>query len=218
MAPRKIPPTRRHRTRREPKRQFTLFCEGRNTEPAYFSALKRALSGTLISVKPKPGVGVPMTIATEAVKFAKSKGLTKSSRRKKFSFEEKDEVWAVFDRDNHPNFDEAVKYCLDNSVGVARSNPCFELWLVLHESDYDRPDCCDDIQRVLERLRPEYDRRRGKTPDCDEMVARVESAEGRGNVLIERRGEEDNPYGNPSTTVGMLTEAIRLANELARRK
>ncbi len=218
MARRKIPPMRRHKTQREPKRRFILFCEGRNTEPAYFSALKRVWTGALISVESKPGVGVPMTIAREAVKFAKSEGLTKSSRRKKSSFERKDEVWAVFDRDTHPNFDAAVKFCLDNSVGVARSNPCFELWLILHERDCDRPDSSDAIQRTLKELRPEYDRHIGKIPDCDEMVIRVESAERRGNVLVDRRREEGNPYGNPSTTVGMLTKAIRLANELSRRK
>ena len=218
MARRKIARMRRHKTQREPKRRFILFCEGRNTEPAYFSALKRVWTGALISVESKPGVGVPMTIAREAVKFAKSEGLAKSSRRKKSSFERKDEVWAVFDRDTHPNFDAAVKFCLDNSVGVARSNPCFELWLILHERDCDRPDSSDDIQRTLKKLRPEYGRHTGKTPDCGEMVSRVESAERRGNVLVNRRREEGNPYGNPSTTVGMLTKAIRLADELSRRK
>ena len=218
MPRRKISPMRRHKTQREPKRRFTLFCEGQNTEPAYFSALKRAWAGTLIIVESKPGVGVPKTIATQAVEYARSEGLAKSSRRKKSSFERKDEVWAVFDRDNHPNFDEAVRDCLDNGVGVARSNPCFELWLILHESDYDKPDSSNNIQRALEGLRPEYDRRRGKIPDCDEMVTRVESAEGRGNVLVERREQEGKPYGNPSTTVGKLTRAIRLADELSRRK
>ena len=217
MSRRKISPIKQHKSQREPKRRFVLFCEGRNTEPAYFSALKRAWVGTLIDVESKSGVGVPMTIATEAVKFAQTQGLTNTSRRKKSSFERKDEVWAVFDRDDHPNFDEAVRVCLDNGVGVARSNPCFELWLVLHEKDHDKPDNRYDVQRTLKKLRPEYDNRRGKIPNCDELVTRVESAEGRGSVLIERREKEGNPYGNPSTTVGVLTRAIRLASELARR-
>ena len=67
-----MPPIRRQKSSRESKRHFFLFCEGKNTEPAYFSALKRTLTGALITVETKPGVGVPMTIATEAVKFAKS--------------------------------------------------------------------------------------------------------------------------------------------------
>ena len=217
MARRKIPPIRRRQSRKEPKQRFVLFCEGKNTEPAYFTALKRTLAGALITVETKPGVGVPMTIATEAVKFAKSQGMTKTSRRKKNSFEENDEVWAVFDRDEHPNFDDAVSLCQANNVGVARSNPCFELWLILHERDYNRPDHRDAVQRELKKLRPEYDNRRGKIPDCDDMVTRVELAEERGKVLVERRQEERDPYGNPSTTVGMLTSAIRIANEAARR-
>lgn len=218
MARRKIPPIQRQqKSRREPKRRFFLFCEGKNTEPAYFSALKRTLTGALITVETRPGVGVPMTIAREVVKFAQSQGLTKKSRRKKNSFEENDEVWAVFDRDEHPNFDEAVSLCKANGVGVARSNPCFELWLILHVENYDRPDHCKDVQRALKNLRPEYDDRRGKIPDCDDLVAHVESAEKRGKVLLERREKEGKPHDKPSTTVGMLTRAIRIANESARR-
>ena len=217
MARYKIPPIRRQKSRRESKRHFFLFCEGKNTEPAYFTALKRTLAGALITVETKPGVGVPMTIATEAVNFAKSQGLTKTSRRKKNSFEENDEVWAVFDRDKHPNFDDAVSLCQANSVGVARSNPCFELWLILHEKDYDRPDHRNAVQRELKNLRPEYDNHRGKIPDCDDLVTRVELAEERGEAMVKRREVERNPHGNPSTTVGMLTRAIRIANESARR-
>lgn len=217
MARRNPPSIRRRQSRREPKQRFFLFCEGKNTEPAYFSALKRTLTGALITIETKPGVGVPMTIATEAIKFAKSAGLTRNSRRKKNLFEENDEVWAVFDRDEHPNFDDAVSLCEGNNVGVARSNPCFELWLILHEKDYDRPDHRDAVQRELKKLRPEYDNRRGKIPDCDDLVTRVESAEERGKVLIERREEQGDPHGNPSTTVGMLTGAIRIANKSARR-
>ena len=217
MARYKIPPIRRQKSRRESKRHCFLFCEGKNTEPAYFSALKRTLAGALITVETKPGVGVPMTIATEAVKFAKSQGMTKTSRRKKNSFEENDEVWAVFDRDEHPNFDDAVSLCQANSVGVARSNPCFELWLILHERDYDRPNHRNAVQRALKKLRPEYDNHSRKVPDCNDMVTRVESAEERGKVLVERREEEGIPHSNPSATVGMLTRAIRIANESARR-
>ena len=214
---RRTPPIGRRRWHKEPKRRFTLFCEGKNTEPAYFSALKRTLTGALIDVVTRPGVGVPMTIAEKAVERAKSEGLTRSSRRKKNSFEEKDEVWAVFDRDEHPNFNEAVSKCLDNNVRVALSNPCFELWLILHVRDYDQPNHHHVVQKDLKNLRPEYDNQKRKIPDCDELVTRVESAETREIVLIKRREEEGDPFGNPSTTVGKLTRAIRMANESARR-
>ncbi len=73
------------------------------------------------------------------------------------------------------------------------------------------------MQAILERLRPEYDKDGLKTPDCDDLVSRVQDAERRADVLLRRRRESGNPHGNPSTTVGYLTREIREADEKARR-
>ena len=54
-------------------------------------------------------------------------------------------------------------------------------------------------------------------PDCNDLVSRVQHAERRGEVLLQRRRESGDPYGNPSTTVGYLTREIREADEHARR-
>ena len=217
MPKRRIGKIKRRRSRREPKRRFILFCEGRNTEPAYFSAIKGTWTGALISIETHPGVGVPITIAESAVQFAQAEGLLRNNRRRRNLFEKRDEVWAVFDRDEHDRFSEAVNLCQSNGVGVARSNPCFEVWLILHEANYDRPDDRHDVQRELQRLRPEYDRDGGKVPNCQELVVHVLEAESRGDVLLQRRVDERAPYGRPSTTVGALTRAIREANELAQK-
>ena len=140
MKPRRsIPKLKRKNPRLEPKRSFMLFCEGEKTEIEYFKAIGRICSSTLISVEPYGGEGVPYTIAEKAIEKAKSLGLTPKSRRKRDSYEESDQVWAIFDRDDHPHFDEAVRNCESQNVGVGRSNPCFELWLLLHEQDYDKP-------------------------------------------------------------------------------
>ena len=72
------------------------------------------------------------------------------------------------------------------------------------------------MQAALEALRPEYDAGGAKTPDCDDLVTRVEQAEQRAETQLQRREQEDNPFGNPSTTVGRLTRAIRGADKLAR--
>ena len=119
--------------------------------------------------------GVPYTIAEKAIERAKALGLTPKSRRKKESYEKRDEVWAVFDRDDHPRFDEAVVKCEEQNVGVGRSNPCFELWLILHEQDYDKPNGRHAMQKALAKLRKEYDPDGSKTPNCDDLVKRVEA-------------------------------------------
>ena len=173
--------------------------------------MKRAYGDTLISVEIVPAAGVPYTVAEKAVEQ------NPKQRRKKDSFEENDQVWAVFDRDEHPRFDEAVALCEQHGVHIGRSNPCFELWLILHERDYDRAEERHEMQKILASLRREYDEDSGKTPDCDEMITRVEEAEERGEKQLQYREQGGRPHGNPSTTVGRLTRAIREAAKLAGR-
>ena len=152
-----------------------------------------------------------MTIASKASKRSKSEGFG----REKNSFEFNDQIWAIFDRDEHPNFKDAVNDCEQNGIKVGRSNPCFELWLILHEQDFDSYQDCHQVQKKLGELRPEYDIRGAKAPDCKEMVTRVEIAEKRSKLQLEDRQKDGKPYGNPSTTIGLLTRAIREADELS---
>ena len=218
MVKRRTGNIKRSGPRREPKARFILFCEGRNTEPVYFSAIKKVCTGAVVSIECRRGVGAPITIAQQASEFAKSEGLARGTRRRRNLFEETDEVWAVFDRDEHERYEEAIKLCESNGIRVARSNPCFEVWLILHEQDYDRQDDCHQVQRVLQQLRPEYDVSGAKVPNCEEMVVRVLEAERRAEVQLQRRQNEMAPHGRPSTTVGKLTKAIREAGRRARGK
>ena len=204
-----MPALKRRRQKREPKRRFFIFCEGDKTESTYFAAVKTAHANALIEVNTIPGVGVPKTIAAAAAELARSLGLSPRSRKPQNSFEEDDEVWAVFDRDQHPDFDTAIDRCRGVDVHVGRSNPCFEVWLILHETDYDKPDDGKAAQSHLAPLRPEYDKRSAKSPDCNDLVTRVEIAEDRAEKQLERRVNQRAPYGRPSTTAGHLTRAIR---------
>ncbi len=199
----------RRPAKREPLRRFTIFCEGENTEPDYFRALERKYRRqALIGLEIVP-VGVPMTIARQAS--------ARMKKQRQNSFDENDQVWAVFDRDEHPNHEAAIRMCEENRVGVARSNPCFEVWLILHVDDYDRSDHRKAVQRHLKTLRPEYDPANGKSCDCDHLVKSVEQAEARATRQLALRHREDAPFGPPSTTVGHLTVAIRAAAEAAGR-
>lgn len=211
MAGRRRDDLRRRPYLREPKTRFILYCEGKNTEPAYFAALQRNFQSALIEVQTIPGAGVPFTLATSAVKRARELKLNQRRRRKLNSFEQGDEIWAVFDRDEHPRFEEAINLCKANNVGVARSIPCFELWLVLHLQDFDKPDGRHAVQAHLDALLPEYDKDGTKTPNCADLVQHIEDAEERARRQLLRRIEEGGEYHPPSTTVGQLTQSIRVA-------
>ena len=208
---RRVPSLGRHRPSLEPRKRFLLFCEGKNTEPGYFEAIKRAFASTLLDIQSVPAAGVPFTIAEKATEYVRSR-----RRRRKHSFEKDDEVWAVFDRDEHNRFEEAVLLCRNGGVRVARSNPCFELWLILHEREFDAVIDRYQMQKELARIRTDYDKDGSKRLDFDELVARVHEAEERANKQLARRKEERIPYNNPSTTVGMLTAAVRDAHANSR--
>lgn len=200
---------RRGMNARTERRKITIFCEGENTEPTYFRALREAHSRVAPTLEIFGGIGVPFTVAKRAVATAKEKMAVPHARRTDGQAARSDEVWAVFDRNEHPRYEEAVSLCQAHGVLVARSNPCFELWLILHEQDYDRPNSRKGVQSDLQRLRPEYRARKGKTPDCKNLVTRVVVAEERAQRQLRNRELDGLPFGNPSTTVGLLARQIR---------
>ncbi len=169
---------KRAKAKYAPRRRFIIYCEGENTEPGYFDALRRSFKNALIDLEVIP-TGVPLTIAERAVKRARQEGFAKGVKKPRNSFELADQVWAVFDRDEHPNFADAIALCERHGVKIGRSNPCFEIWLILHEEDYQRPDDRHQVCRHLRTLRQEYDPNGDKTCDCAEMIARVKIAEQR---------------------------------------
>ena len=90
------------------------------------------------------------------------------------------------------------------------SNPCFELWAVFHYQDLDGPIDAHDCQRLLQRLCGTYRADRGKRfSDEVVIVEGYEAASARAKQSLERRRREDNPGGNPSTSMHQLTEHIR---------
>lgn len=186
---------------RNPKTKIFLVCEGKLTEPEYFGALARhcrALIGVELILE--GGVGVPLSVLRRARELL---------QRPRDEFGLNDEVWAVFDRDEHPGVAQAINEATTAGISVAYSNPCFELWLVLHYRDNDGPVRRDQIQRTLRDLMPGYDPNGAKRVKFAEICETVERAEHRAETMERRRIEERNLHGNPSTTVFRLTQQIR---------
>lgn len=198
---------------RLPRARFVLICEGKNTEPDYFRCLGEIVKDALIDVEIVGGSGTPKTIATKAVERIRS-----NRRQRRDSFERNDKVWAVFDKDEHPFYDEAVALCEREDVGVARSNPCFELWLILHIQDYDKACTRHDLQDHLGKIHPPYKTDKRKLVQAKALMSSIEAAESRSHKQCQRRIEERASFGAPSTTVYVLTRAIREAASRSRKK
>lgn len=155
MAPRGRGKDLRRRTATRPERKTVLiFCEGEASEPDYINALKRlphVQRNVAINIELDPERGVPKTLVERA-----------SARLK--SDPEIDECWCVFDVEwprHHPNLDRALRMAAANGIKVAVSNPCFELWLILHFQD--QTAFLDN--RAAESLSRRLDGRTGKRID-----------------------------------------------------
>jgi hypothetical protein len=110
-------------TRRQPFRRsadrILVVCGGVTTEPAYFEGMRRSYRNAAVKiVMRKAGVS-----PAELVEYAMS---VRDRDREDF-----DEVWCVCDVDDF-DLTGAVQLAARNDVRLAVSNPCFEVWLLLH--------------------------------------------------------------------------------------
>ena len=194
--------TRRAATR-SPAARIVIVTEGASTEPAYLRTFGRIYGEpSAVRLDIIPAAGDPRAVVERAItELRKLRGDKLASR---------DTVWAMFDRDEHPRFDEARILARDNGISMAISNPCFELWGIFHYRDYDAPLDRHQCQRQLSQLCSTYVSDRGKLFDDLEIIRdRYPDARQRAETSLVRRFEEGTPEGNPSTTVHMLTERIR---------
>jgi RloB-like protein len=117
-----------------------------------------------------------------------------------------DELWCVTDVDEF-SLDPAVRLAAAESVNLAISNPCFEVWLIFHHRDFSRPlQNADQAIVLLRRHVPKYDKTRLSYAD---FHAGVDDAMDRG-----RRSQGHlHPCGpNPSSGMWRLVELITAAS------
>jgi hypothetical protein len=196
------------------KRRFILFSEGKNTERVYFEALQNQYPGALIKIEYNGPAGTPISIKTKVEDRMKDLRL----EREHNPSAKADTVWAVFDCDQHDFVPESIEGCKRAGGQVAYSNPCFEVWLILHYEDYHAADNHHEVPKRFRKLDPTYDPNGSKIPNCGVLMSHVETAEHRAKNQCKRREEEGAPLGRPSTTVYRLTRAIRAAAEASRLK
>ncbi|MBL4609077.1 MAG: RloB domain-containing protein [Pseudomonas sp.] len=190
----------------DPKVEIYIVCEGQNTEPQYFTSCAQAYGSGLVIIRPIPAAGAPMTLVSKAAELKAT--LLAERRRSKDSYDCCFRVWAVFDRDEHPRVDEALQMARDHKVDVAFSNPCFELWPVLHIESYGSQSDRHALQKYLSGLMPNYDHQYGAIVDFDQIKDQVDSAISRAEALLVQRELEGVPLGAPSTTVCALVKKI----------
>ena len=188
---------------KEPKPVILIVTEGKVTEPRYLNGFARAAKNPRVRVEVVGGVGVPKTI----VEFAKHRRIEaeEEARGAKDDNIRYDEVWCVFDFDEHPNVPDAKQMARDNGIELAMSNPCFELWLWLHFADQPGMQHRHHLQRMMKQHIPEYD---GHV-DYSDYATGYDAAYRRASRLDENAKADNDEGRNPTTGVWRLTESIR---------
>ncbi|MEO5350273.1 MAG: RloB family protein [Magnetococcus sp. YQC-3] len=199
------PPTppklaRKQPSREPPKTRLVIVSEGKNTEPVYIRAfaLEHGFSADRLDFI--TNTSTPKSIVDRAVQEKES--LARERRRGAH------EIWAVFDRDEHPQIEEAKQKARDNDIGIAFSNPCVELWALYHFHDCHAHTEHGDMPKALKKAMPEHDPDGRKLFDYEQMRTNYQTARKRAEKGRAAREKEGTPHGNPSTSMDLLTEQI----------
>ena len=188
---------------RDPRSKLLIVCEGKNTEPQYFEEFAKFHRNSLVKVEIAKERGVPLTL----VHIARDKKHEACDQAKRQGDDnvQYDSVWCVFDVDEHPHMPEAKAMAETHNIDVAISNPCFELWLLLHLRDCPGMQHRHDMQDMLKGHVPDYDKKIHFNLYKDGYEDAVRRAK-RLEALALSVGE---PGRNPTTNVYELTEKIK---------
>lgn len=168
--------------------RILVVCGGVRTERDYIDALRRINADRIVVVVRPRGLD-----PAGCVRYAIAQNQLDDS-----AF---DEVWCVVDVDEF-DLTVALRHGRDGGVQLAVSNPCFELWLLLHLVDATRRfDGAKDVTCELRRVLPSYDKARLMFPD---FRAGVEKAIER----AQRLEVGGNEHPNPSSGMWRLTARI----------
>ena len=200
------PTLNRTTAQRLPRVELVVVCEGKNTEPEYLKECARYYGAGTVRLRPIAAAGVPLTIVKAAINEKAT--LVDNHRKNKDSFEGCFKVWAIFDRDIHPNVPQALALARKFGIEVAFSNPCFELWPLLHLEEFGTQLGRHALQSRLKSKMPGYDHNDGALINFELIKHRFSEAYIRAKLHITARESERCPQGNPSTSVGILVRKI----------
>jgi hypothetical protein len=214
------PPRERQRRQLERKQnqrasydRILIVSEGSKTEPNYFSEIRAVhrLHTANVVVRPSELGTAPIQVVRYAQEL-----FEKGDRYRHIPGRAFEQVFAVFDRDDHDSYFEALNLAesLDGKLrNDARrpvrfrsiaSVPSFELWLLLHYEDIRAPLHRDEILRQLRQHLPDY--AKGADKVYAATHSRLHLAMQRAENLAARFTARDDP--EPFTAVVELVKLL----------
>ena len=194
-----------------------IICEGSQTEPLYFNAIRQALRLPTVNVQVLPSkIGTEPSQVVQYAQQVFENGIKESGIEAR-AF---DRIYAVFDRDSHLTYVDARQQAqaldrkLKNNLGskvtfqTIVSVPCFELWLLLHFKAVSTPAI--DRKRVLKCLKKHFpDYAKGCSDIYQKTQDRLQCAIEHAKTLALPAKDATWPY----TNVHELVEVLRQLKE-----
>lgn len=182
--------------------RFLIACEG-ESEKLYFEALRDTVRNPRVSVKIINEVhrSDPLQVVNKA------KELSAIKNKKSILFEY---VWVVIDADVANRFEKANESAIKLGIFVGHSNPCFELWLLLHYKYQTSSAVPEQTIRLLKEKNSSYDKTNNKFfKNLVGDIEKVKTAIKNSKLLQSMHVQNGNmKQSNPSTGVYELVEKI----------
>ena len=184
------------------RREILVFTEGEATEKDYIDHwFAKHRERVLIDIDKFHGS--PLRLVEEAIK-QRNIDLREEKRGRGSA---RDEYWCVFDRDEHDDVKDAIAKAGANGICVAFSNPCIELWFILHFADQTAWIHRHDAQRESESYLQCKKHLSSQAPE--KLDSSFGDAKSRAEGLDNKHALDGSPpRSNPSSNVWELIERI----------
>lgn len=182
-----------------------VFVEGERTEVDYLTHWWR-INRSNVTVLIADAHGTPRTLIDLAVD-AKRTAERDARRGRGRAF---DEVWCVHDVDEHPDVRAIRAIAYANGIHLAISNPCIELWFLLHFESQTA-----HLERHVAQRRAQGHLKCKKALSSDALALLEDGlpvATERAQALDAKHRGDGSPVGhNPSSRVWEIVDSIRRA-------
>lgn len=185
-----------------------IFHNGEVAEVNYFQDFKHFLAVrdakvNVVNYWKQTKGKAPWQVIERAINFKTSE---------KISEKDADQIWCVFDVDDFlkqdkETFTKALKKAKENHINIAWSNPCFELWPMLHfeliETAIDAESCQKKLKVFFKGIGIDYKK------NCEGLFDKLFNKQTSAITRAKKISKENDPKINPSTTVFRVVEELR---------
>jgi hypothetical protein len=188
---------------REQLLRILVVCGGKISEPKYLAEVKKVYRNNLVQLTIVAQGQAPINVVQHAA------GLRNQAEQRSGNVGDTylhyDEVWCVLDVDDHASLRRAKELAQNENILLAISNPCFELWLLLHFVSQMAAISTKDVQRACLKHMPTYK----KEVPFLALDRLYPDAVKRAKELEEHHSRRNSNGGNPSTEIYKIIEKIR---------